>query len=137
REPPRTGPGLRPGLRTDSCPRRQARHSADSGERLRWLPDRGSALGRDPLNEEEREMSVDELMTVLHKCAGPPENVPEGDLLDVEFSDRGYDSLSLLEAALAIEREHGVRLTDEEVGSAPTPRTLLEVLGLRSLDARR
>jgi len=77
-------------------------------------------------------MSVDELMTVLHKCAGPPENVPEGDLLDVEFSDLGYDSLALLEAASAIEREHGVRLTDEEVGSAPTPRTLLEVLGLRS-----
>lgn len=77
-------------------------------------------------------MSVDELMTVLRKCAGPPENVPEGDLLDVEFSELGYDSLALLEAASAIEREHGVRLTDEEVGSAPTPRALLEVLDRRS-----
>ena len=74
-------------------------------------------------------MTLDELLDILRECGGPPDPVDEGvDRLDVEFVYLGYDSLALLEAAARVERERGVRLTDDEVGAARTPRALLTMI---------
>ncbi|MET9295639.1 acyl carrier protein [Streptomyces sp. NPDC003077] len=73
-------------------------------------------------------MTVDELMKVMRAAAGGDENVDlDGDVLDVPFADLGYDSLALLETAVRIERRHGLRLADDLVTTAKTPR---EFLGL-------
>ena len=48
-------------------------------------------------------------------------------LLDVSFADLGFDSLALLEAVGAIEREYELSLPDS-VAAAPTPREMIELV---------
>ncbi|MBQ0825061.1 acyl carrier protein [Streptomyces tagetis] len=74
-------------------------------------------------------MTTDDLMSVMRAAAGQDENVDlDGDILDVPFADLGYDSLALLETAARLEREHGVRLTDDLVTTARTPRGFLALV---------
>ncbi|NYH55653.1 act minimal PKS acyl carrier protein [Nocardiopsis arvandica] len=74
-------------------------------------------------------MDLTELMRILRDCAGQDESVDfEGDIADVSFEDLGYDSLALLQAAGMTEREHDVRLDDEAVAAATTPRELLSTI---------
>lgn len=76
-----------------------------------------------------REMTLDDLIGVLRDCAGEAEGVDlSGDILDVPFADLGYDSLAMLEAASRVERERGVELADEAVGTAGTPRRFLALV---------
>jgi len=46
-------------------------------------------------------------------------------MLDASFTDLGYDSLALLEAAAAIGREYGVALADEDLDVRETLRAFL------------
>ncbi len=74
-------------------------------------------------------LTLDDLTRLLRDCAGAAEGVDlDGDILDVPFTDLGYDSLALLEAAGRIERERGVALDDEAVGTAGTPRQFLALV---------
>ncbi|WP_017604192.1 acyl carrier protein [Nocardiopsis alkaliphila] len=74
-------------------------------------------------------MALTELMRILRDCAGQDESVDfEGDIADVPFEELGYDSLALLQAAGMAEREHNVRLEDEAVATATTPRELLATI---------
>jgi minimal PKS acyl carrier protein len=83
---------------------------------------------------EERKFTIEELKTVLRACAGEEESVDlDGQILDTEFEDLGYDSLALLEASGRIEREYGIALGDEALNDAPTPRALLEIVNTRLL----
>ncbi|HEY3896171.1 MAG TPA: acyl carrier protein [Pseudonocardiaceae bacterium] len=76
-----------------------------------------------------REVTIEDLKRILREAAGTGENVDlDGEVLDTDFDDLGYDSLALLETAARITREYGVTLDDEAVTSARTPRRLLKVV---------
>lgn len=82
------------------------------------------------------ELTLDTLRRILVACAGESDTNGMGDdTLDVSFQDLGYDSLALMEAAAAIEREYGVALSDEVVATVPTPRALLELVNQASRNA--
>ncbi|WP_328535162.1 acyl carrier protein [Streptomyces sp. NBC_00344] len=73
-----------------------------------------------------RELTIADLTRILRECAGEDEGVDlDGNILDTLFADLGYDSLALLEASSSIEREAGVKLSDDAVSEARTPRLLL------------
>lgn len=73
------------------------------------------------------ELTVTRLMTIMRTCAGEGA-VQSDDLQDVEFGDLGYDSLAVLETAAHVQREYGVRLVDDEVFEAKTPRDFLNLV---------
>ncbi|MGQ4615003.1 phosphopantetheine-binding protein [Nocardia sp. R7R-8] len=75
------------------------------------------------------QVGVTELKDILREAAGEDESVDlEGDVLDTDFADLGYDSLALLEAAAVIARRYGVKLSDDELENITTPRQLLAQL---------
>lgn len=74
----------------------------------------------------KQEFTLDDLRQVLRRSAGADEGVDlDGDILDTTFEDLGYDSLALLETEGHIRREYGLRLEDDTLTAAPTPRHLL------------
>jgi act minimal PKS acyl carrier protein len=76
-----------------------------------------------------RELTLADLTRILREAAGEDEGIDlDGDILDTTFADLGYDSLALLEAASRIERELGVKLSDDAVGDAETPRLFLAAI---------
>lgn len=77
----------------------------------------------------DQAITLEVLTRTLREGAGTDENVElSGDVLDVEFSELGYDSLALLETAARLERDHGILLDDDAATSAKTPRELLELV---------
>lgn len=81
---------------------------------------------------DRAKFTIDELRAVLRAAAGEEESVVgETDILDVPFTDLGYDSLALLEAGSRIERERGIKLGDSTITEAQTPRALLEAVNQR------
>lgn len=77
----------------------------------------------------QKELTIDDLKTILKAAAGADEQVNlDGDILDVGFTDLGYDSLALMETGSQIEREFGVTLDEDAVMSATTPRAFLTVV---------
>lgn len=76
-----------------------------------------------------RKFTIDDLRRILRAAAGEDDAaVLDGDIIDMPFSDLGYDSLALLETAGRIEREFGIQLDDATVGEAETTRALLDVV---------
>ncbi|MFF4346721.1 acyl carrier protein [Streptomyces sp. NPDC001530] len=76
-----------------------------------------------------RELTLADLTRILRESAGEDEGIDlEGDILDTTFTDLGYDSLALLEAASRVERELGVKLSEDTVGEAETPRLFLALV---------
>ncbi|MER5704764.1 acyl carrier protein [Micromonospora sp. NPDC002296] len=74
-------------------------------------------------------MTIDDLRRILAECAGEDESVDlGGDILDTPFNDLGYDSLALMETASRINHEYGVKIADEEIATAETPRALLDMV---------
>lgn len=66
--------------------------------------------------------TLDDLKQALREAAGEDESVDlDGDILDTEFGELGYDSLAILETASHIERGFGVQLPEDEVGKLQTP----------------
>ncbi|KAA6212470.1 acyl carrier protein [Streptomyces albofaciens JCM 4342] len=73
-------------------------------------------------------LTIADLLTLLRECAGEEESVDlGGDVEDVAFDALGYDSLALLNTVGRIERDYGVRLGDDAVEKATTPRALIEM----------
>lgn len=76
-----------------------------------------------------QELGVDDLKRHLCEAAGEDDGGElDGDILDLTFEELGYDSLALLETGGRIEREHGIKLEDDAVADARTPRALLAVV---------
>jgi act minimal PKS acyl carrier protein len=75
----------------------------------------------------EQEFTAADLRRVLRQAAGDVTDL-DGDILDVDFGDLGYDSLALMETASTVQRERGVRLDESALTEAVTPRTLLELI---------
>ncbi|MFC9087304.1 acyl carrier protein [Nocardiopsis dassonvillei] len=74
------------------------------------------------------ELTLTRLTEILHECAGEEAAEHEGPVENVLFSDLGYDSIALLETANRVEREFNVRLDDEFVAQAKTPRDFLALV---------
>jgi len=75
---------------------------------------------------QPREITLVDLRRILHEGAGADEAVDlEGEVLDVQWGDLGYDSLALLETVARLQREFGIVLDDDATSSATTPRALL------------
>jgi act minimal PKS acyl carrier protein len=80
----------------------------------------------------DNRLTINELRLILRESAGEPEGVDlDDDIEDAEFADLGYDSISMLEAAGRIERDHGVQLDDDLITSARTPRELIAAVNER------
>ncbi len=75
------------------------------------------------------EFTIEDLRRILHDASGESEEADvDVDTLDVEFVELGYDSLALLETARRIELETGIKLDDETLADAATPRALIEAI---------
>ncbi|MEU5314930.1 acyl carrier protein [Streptomyces sp. NPDC021562] len=73
--------------------------------------------------------SRSDLTRLLRESAGEEQpGLLDGDVLDVAFSDLGYDSVAVLQLIGLIERERDIQLADETVSEAQTPRALLELV---------
>ncbi|SEK86570.1 acyl carrier protein [Streptacidiphilus jiangxiensis] len=73
--------------------------------------------------------TLDDLRRILLEGAGADEAVDlDGDILDKDFEELGYESLALLETGGRIEREYGIRLDDSVLTEEPTPRSLIEAV---------
>ncbi|MEU8027629.1 acyl carrier protein [Streptomyces sp. NPDC049099] len=75
------------------------------------------------------EFTLEDLKRILREGAGTDEGVDlDGDILDVDFEDLGYESLALLETGGRIEREYEISLDEDALSEARTPRALLEAV---------
>ncbi|MBZ4015353.1 MULTISPECIES: acyl carrier protein [Streptomyces] len=73
--------------------------------------------------------TLDDLKRILLEGAGADEGVDlDGDILDTDFEELGYESLALLETGGRIEREWGITLDDSALTDAATPRALIETV---------
>lgn len=76
----------------------------------------------------DKTLTLEDLKRILREGAGADESVDlDGDILDSDFDDLGYESLALLETGGRIEREYGVSLEDV-LAEAATPRLLIEAV---------
>ncbi len=77
------------------------------------------------------EFTIEDLKRVLRAAAGEADGEVvdlDSDILDVTFTDLGYDSLAMLETSKRIELERSVALSDTVVTDAQTPRVLLSLV---------
>lgn len=78
------------------------------------------------------EFTLTELTEIMRTSVGVAEGVDlNGDIVDVEFADLGYDSLAVLELASQVERRYGIPIPDEAVSEMPTPGRALEFINAR------
>ncbi|MEV0373405.1 acyl carrier protein [Streptomyces sp. NPDC050636] len=76
-----------------------------------------------------QEFTLADLKRILHESAGTDEGVDlDGDILDSDFEDLGYESLALLETGGRIEREWGITLDDDALTDSRTPRALINAV---------
>nr|WP_244174779.1 acyl carrier protein [Streptomyces misionensis] len=82
-------------------------------------------------------MELAELTRLLRENAGEAEGVDlDGDVLDTDFMELGYDSLALLQVVGSIQRDYGIVIPDDAAAEAETPRALLDLInGARSYAA--
>ncbi|MGG8409350.1 acyl carrier protein [Streptomyces sp. 12297] len=74
-------------------------------------------------------LELDELKRILIECAGEDEGVElDGDALDLNWFELGYDSLAILQTTGYIEREYDVLLDEEALDDADTPRRFLAMV---------
>ncbi|CAL9620022.1 Actinorhodin polyketide synthase acyl carrier protein [Streptomyces sp. enrichment culture] len=85
-----------------------------------------------------KEFTIADLKRILLEGAGAEEGVDlDGDILDTDFEELGYESLALLETGGRIEREYGISLDDDIFTDHRTPRALVDAINgyLRELVA--
>ncbi|MBC8091376.1 MAG: acyl carrier protein [Pseudonocardia sp.] len=72
------------------------------------------------------ELTLDALREIMIEAAGDDEAVDLGqDIVDVPFTELGFDSLAMLETVTLVKRRTGVAIADDELDSVGTPRALL------------
>jgi act minimal PKS acyl carrier protein len=76
--------------------------------------------------------SLEDLKRILREGAGADEDVDlDGDIAESEFDALGYESLALLETSGRIEREYGIRLDEDLLATARTPRAFVDAVNDR------
>ncbi|MFF3752534.1 acyl carrier protein [Streptomyces sp. NPDC002018] len=74
----------------------------------------------------KQEFTIEDLKRILLEGAGADEGVDlNGDILDTDLEELGYESLALLETGGRIEREYGITLDDDVITDNRTPRALI------------
>lgn len=75
-------------------------------------------------------LTIDDLRRIFKTVAGADETVDlDGDIIDANFADLGYDSIALLEAVGQIGRDYGIFLDEDALGEVHTFRGLLDLVG--------
>ncbi|MBW5484591.1 acyl carrier protein [Streptomyces bambusae] len=82
-------------------------------------------------------LELADLARLLSECAGDSEGIDMTDpvVLDQDWMDLNYDSISLIQTTSRIERDYGLQLDEEELGDADTPRRYLDMVNT-ALSAR-
>ncbi|BDH13439.1 acyl carrier protein [Streptomyces hygroscopicus] len=76
-----------------------------------------------------QEFTLADLKRILHESAGTDEGIDlNGDILDSDFEDLGYESLALLETGSRVEREWDITLDDDALTDSRTPRDLINAV---------
>ncbi len=71
--------------------------------------------------------TLDDLIPIMRSCAGDDEDVTLDDrILEVPFTELGYDSLALLELQSQIQLRYEVDLADDAVKHMTTPRRAID-----------
>ncbi|MBK3588317.1 acyl carrier protein [Streptomyces microflavus] len=79
--------------------------------------------------DSNQTFTLESLKRILREGAGADESVDfDGDILDADFEELGYESLAILETCGRIEREYGITLDDSVVSDVRTPRRMVEVV---------
>ncbi|WP_329381166.1 acyl carrier protein [Streptomyces sp. NBC_01351] len=79
----------------------------------------------------KQEFTAEDLKRILLEGAGAGEGVDlNGDILDADFEELGYESLALLETGGRIEREYGISLDDDIFADNRTPRALVAAINV-------
>jgi act minimal PKS acyl carrier protein len=72
---------------------------------------------------------LEDLKRILLESAGADETVDlDGDILDRDFDELGYESLALLETGRLVERALGITLPDAVLTDSGTPRVLIAAI---------
>jgi minimal PKS acyl carrier protein len=75
------------------------------------------------------EFTREDLKHTMEAAAGVDESVDlDGDILDVTFTDLGYDSLAMMETAGLVERKFDLVLPEDDVMAAETPRQFVALV---------
>jgi act minimal PKS acyl carrier protein len=79
------------------------------------------------------ELTLPDLCRILETTAGKPDRdtIPAGNVLDTSFEDLGYDSLAVLQLAVRIELECGVKVAEDRLPELTTPRAVLKLVNGR------
>ncbi|MGW0394706.1 acyl carrier protein [Streptomyces sp. NPDC003042] len=79
----------------------------------------------------KQEFTITDLKRILLEGAGAGEGVDlDGDILDTDLEELGYESLALLETGGRIEREYGISLDDDVFSEHRTPRALVAAINI-------
>lgn len=74
-----------------------------------------------------QQITISDLQTIMRQCAGETEDaLPLEQALDRPFDELGYDSLALLETHSRLERDYGIKLSEDEVGEINTAQELVD-----------
>lgn len=75
------------------------------------------------------EFTIDDLRRIMRGSAGAEDGERlEGDALDADFADLGYDSLAVLEIHSQIENTFDLTLPDDALSRMRTPRETVSVV---------
>lgn len=76
-----------------------------------------------------RKIALQDLIGIMREAAGEDDPATlSGDILDTPFDDLGYDSIAMLETASRIQVEYQVRLSDDSLFGAESPRQLIDLV---------
>lgn len=72
------------------------------------------------------QLTLDDLREIMIAAAGEDDGVDLTlEILDIPFTELGFDSLAMLETVTLVKRRTGVAIADDELDSVSTPRALL------------
>jgi len=75
------------------------------------------------------EMTLEALRGVMRACAGEDEQVDlDGEILDISFSDLGYDSLAVIEISSRVRLLSTKPMAEIDLDEISTPREFLAVV---------
>lgn len=76
--------------------------------------------------------TIDQLKTIFQECSGVPDGATlNGDIVDQELRDLGYDSLAVLEVVSRIQRDYDLSIPDEAIDEMKTARAILDYVNSR------
>lgn len=73
-------------------------------------------------------LTLDDLLRIFEAVAGADESVNlDGDIIDIEFTELGYDSIAVLEVVGHVRRQYGISVEEDALADVHTPGGLLDL----------